>query len=211
MNQWGGTWDQGYDQNWGQWGDDGSEGGYLRSLGCIDACDCGPRDAPVQNSISDWLNTIPADVPMPTVMRRPPVLLSKRYAAIDSDNDTMCVQITDLIKKKKKKKLKKTKIDRAEDIAGPSGTAASGLAHVASPVSVPCLVPQDNLASYPVLSTIGDPIESSWTCLRATQNYEAHVFKTTGVMLDYTPHRHDPQHVVGHRRMGTLQLWQRCR
>ncbi len=38
MNQWGDSWDQGYDQNWSQWGDDGSGGGYLRSLGCIDTC-----------------------------------------------------------------------------------------------------------------------------------------------------------------------------
>ena len=102
MNQWGGTWDQGYDQNWSQWGDDGSGGGYLRSLGCIDACACAPRDAPAPNSITDWLNNIPADVPTPTVLRRPPVLISNRYAAIDSDADTMCVQITDLIKKKRR-------------------------------------------------------------------------------------------------------------
>ena len=60
MSQWGGSWDQGYDQSWSQWGDDGSGGGYLRSLGCIDIR--APPD-PLANSNADWLNgIIPSDV-----------------------------------------------------------------------------------------------------------------------------------------------------
>ena len=45
-------------------------------------------------------------------------------------------------------------------------------------------VPEDNLESYVALPIVGEP--SSWACLRAIQNYEAHIFEATGVMLDYT-------------------------
>ena len=85
-----------------------------------------PTSEPAGNLIMKWLND-PSDcvIPPPCIACRPPIAISNRYGAIDSDNDAMVVPIGGFIKASRKK-LKKTKVDRGGDSVGPSGHAASG-------------------------------------------------------------------------------------
>ena len=164
MNQWGGQTDQqGWDQQgWDQW-DDGSHGGpYLRSLGCLTV-------APTSSACASSC---------PCGTSRPPVSTSNRFDVFD---DSIQVPIEQLIKESTRKPRKRKVVSRIGTPAGPSGRADGGIAQAASLVSFPHGAKPE---VFPALPGSGEP--TAWTCLRAIQNYEKHMYKSLGVELNDT-------------------------